>query len=303
MPSNFEKQFVDWISGRAHVSDTTLIGVGDDACLLASSKLATVVTTDTLCDQVHFDLSQHSLERIGHKSLAVSISDVLAMGAKPIHAVLTFFLPKTLTLEEAKELFLGAERLAKSQGIEIAGGDTNRYDGPLIVGSTVLGQVRPERAWKIGSAQANDTILVTGEFGGSILGKHLDFVPRTDWVQIISKEFDIHSATDVTDSLSLDLGYLLEQSQLGAELVSESIPIAEAAHQRAAETGGCPLDHALTDGEDFELILCVSQQTATQMLQKHAGELTEIGRVVDQPGLILVTDGQKKRYEPGGYVH
>lgn len=299
----FEKEFVDWIASRTSQSENTLISVGDDACLLGPNNQGTVVTTDTLCDQVHFDTNIHSLDRIGRKSLAVSISDVLAMGANPQHALLTFFLPKSMTLEQAQDLFLGAEKLAKAHGVEIVGGDTNRYAGPLIVGSTVLGQVVPEKTWRVDNAQTGDSILVTGTLGGSILGKHLDFEPRTQWVQTVAANFEIHAATDVTDSLSLDLDYLTRKGQKGAEIYADQIPVAEDATKLSKESGRSPLDHALTDGEDFELLLCVSDSTATQLEKQFGDIVTQIGKIVSEPGLTLVDKDTRSVLEPRGYVH
>ena len=280
-----------------------MIAVGDDACLLSTSEAATVVTTDTLCDQVHFDTTRHALERIGHKCLAISISDVLAMGALPTQALLTFFLPKTFTFEQAQQIFLGAESLAKRHHIEIVGGDTNRFDGPLIVGSTVLGRVAPDQVWGISSAKVGDMLLVTGDFGGSILGKHMDFEPRTAWIQEVAHEFRINAATDVSDSLSLDLAYMMTQSKLGAELNAEAIPIAKAAKELALQSGRRPLDHALTDGEDFELLLSMDPTNAADLLKQYPEMVTAIGQVVSTPGLTLISGKQRTPLKPSGYIH
>lgn len=299
----FEKELVDWIAGRTSNSKSTLIAIGDDACLLGPNDRGTVVTTDTLCDQVHFDATKHSLHRIGRKSVAISISDVLAMGAKPEQALLTFFLPKSLTMEQAQELFLGAESLASAQGVEIVGGDTNRYDGPLIVGSTLLGRVEPSKAWRIDGAQSDDAILVTGKLGGSILGKHLDFEPRSKWVQEVAAEHEIHAATDITDSLSLDLDYLLQKSNKGAEIHADQIPIAEDAITLSSQSGKSALEHALTDGEDFELVLCVSESIADELRCKFGDVVTRIGTVVSQSGLTLIDGDSRRTLQPKGYVH
>lgn len=309
----FEKEFVSWVQSRkkdadrtrprTHAAETILLDIGDDACVLAPNGLATVVTTDTLCDQVHFDTQEHALQRIGHKSVSVSISDLLAMGARPAHGVLTFFLPNTFSLEDAQQLYIGAEQVANEHGIEITGGDTNRYEGPLIVGSTLIGYIQPDRIWPVNGAQVGDSILVTGELGGSILGHHLDFQPRTEWVQRIAQDFEIHAATDISDSLSLDLSYLLQQSSVGGEIVQSEIPVSAAAEELSRSSESSALDHAMTDGEDFELIIVAAPENATQILASAPNDVSLIGKVVQQQGLWMVDNGEKKEIQPKGYIH
>ena len=305
----FEKEFVSWIESRRREQTSSpasqvLVDVGDDACVLGPSELASVVTTDTLCDGVHFDTNQHSLQRIGRKSLAVSISDVLAMGARPAHGVLTFFLPNSFTLNDAQQIYLGAEEAAISSGVEITGGDTNRYDGPLIVGSTLIGYVAPDRVWRIDGAQVGDAILVTGSLGGSILGHHLDFQLRTDWVQKIASKYTINAATDITDSFSLDLSYLLQQSRAGGVIERQAVPVSDSAAELSRSTDDrSAFEHAMTDGEDFELILVTASDVADQILATESDVLTRVGTVVEETGLWLADDGEKTRIEAKGYVH
>ena len=170
-------------------------------------------------------------------------------------------------------------------------------------GSTLLGRVAPLKTWRIDGAQTGDAILVTGELGGSILGKHLDFKPRTRWVQTVAESFEIHAATDISDSLSIDLDYLARQSQQGAEIFADQIPISSDAHLLSQQSGRSPLEHALTDGEDFELLLCVSDSTASDLIQQFGDVLTRIGTVINQPGLMLVDGETRNVLQPEGYVH
>lgn len=304
----FEKEFVSWIESRKHEQDNplssqVLVDVGDDACVLGPCEFASVVTTDTLCDQVHFDTKEHSLQRIGRKSLAVSISDILAMGARPAHALLTFFLPNSFTLSDAQQIYLGAEEVAISNGVEITGGDTNRYDGPLIVGSTLIGYVEPDRVWKIDGAQVGDSILVTGSLGGSILGRHLDFQLRTEWVQKIASKHTINASTDITDSFSLDLSYLLQQSRVGGVIDLQAVPISDAAKEISRSTNRPAFQHAMTDGEDFELLIVTSSDVADEILATESDVVTRVGTVVEETGLWLSDDGENTRIEAKGYVH
>ena len=299
----FEKEFVSWIESRNQARASVLVDVGDDACVLASNELATVVTTDTLCDRVHFDSREHSLERIGRKSLAVSISDILAMGARPAQAVLTFFLPRSFTLSDAQQVYIGAEEVAAASGVAITGGDTNCYDGPLIVGSALIGYVAPDRIWKIDGAKVGDSILVTGSLGGSILGRHLDFQPRTEWVQKIARKYTINGATDITDSFSLDLSYLLQQSRVGGMLDRQAVPISDAAIELSRSSQRDAFEHGMTDGEDFELLLVAAADVADEILATESDVVTRVGTIVEEVGLWLVDNGEKTQVEPKGYVH
>ena len=299
----FEKEFVSWIESRNQARASVLVDVGDDACVLASNELATVVTTDTLCDRVHFDSREHSLERIGRKSLAVSISDILAMGARPAQAVLTFFLPRSFTLSDAQQVYIGAEEVAAASGVTITGGDTNCYDGPLIVGSALIGYVAPDRIWKIDGAKVGDSILVTGSLGGSILGRHLDFQPRTEWVQEIARLYTINGATDITDSFSLDLSYLLQQSRVGGMLDRQAVPISDAAIELSRSSHRAAFEHGMTDGEDFELLLVAAADVADEILATESDVVTRVGTIVEEVGLWLVDNGEKTQVEPKGYVH
>ena len=299
----FEKEFVSWIESRNRARASVLVDVGDDACVIAPNELASVVTTDSLCDRIHFDTREHSLERIGRKSLAVSISDILAMGARPAQAVLTFFLPRSFSLSDAQQVYLGAEEVAAANGVAITGGDTNRYDGPLIVGSTLIGYVSPERIWKIDGAKIGDSILVTGSLGGSILGRHLDFQPRTEWVQKIADKYTINAATDITESFSLDLSYLLQQSRVGGMIDRQAVPISDAAAELSRSTERSAFERGMTDGEDFELLLVTSADIADEILTSESDVVTRVGTVVEETGLWLVDNGEKTRFEPKGYVH
>jgi thiamine-monophosphate kinase len=161
--------------------------------------------------------------------------------------------------------------------------------------------------WRISGAQPGDVVLVSGELGGSLLGKHLDFTPRCQLAAEIAGRYSVHAATDISDSLSLDLNEIALQSNLGITIEADSIPLAAAAKQRSAGSGRTPLEHALYDGEDFELLLTVAPDTAKAMLRDKtlSASLSEIGHVRAEPGELLMTRGSKAP-EPlpvKGYEH
>jgi thiamine-monophosphate kinase len=185
--------------------------------------------------------------------------------------------------------------LAQQYDVAMAGGDTNSWDGPLAVSVTVLGAVAGRGPLRRGGARPGDRIVVTGRFGGSILERHLDFEPRVREATALHEAYELHAGIDASDGLSLDLAHLLEESRCGAVVHTEQIPVADDARRLAAELadGSTPLDHALGDGEDFELILAVPPDEARRMLADRPFEtpLTDIGEVIADPGLWQAAAG------------
>ena len=150
----------------------------------------------------------------------------------------------------------------------IAGGDTNSWDGPLVISVTALGEVTADGPLCRSGAKPGDRIIVTGSFGGSILGRHLDVEPRIEEALLLNQRYRLHAGIDCSDGLSLDLWHLCEASRCGAIVDIDRVPIAPAAERTCQTTndGTSPLDHALSDGEDFELILAVPPESAQRML-------------------------------------
>ena len=304
-----EREFLRRLLPRLPGHPRLLLGPGDDAALLALAKEnACVVTTDMLMDGVDFELARHNPQRIGRKSLAVNLSDLAAMAARPVGAVISLALPRSGGESLALQLYDGLIPLAEEYETAIAGGDTNSWDGPLVISITAIGEVVPGQEWRRSGARPGDEILVTGSFGGSILGKHFDFTPRVREALLLAERYEIQAAMDISDGLSLDLSRLCEASGCGAVLDLSQIPIAPAAHELSAQNpdGVAPLDHALSDGEDFELILAVAPAVAEKILaiQPLGVSLTRIGRFVEVPGLWHQTGGGPLQpLAPRGYEH
>jgi thiamine-monophosphate kinase len=304
-----ERDLVRWLSQHIPSHPRILVGIGDDAAIVRMEDSANLVaTTDMLMEGVDFVLGEHEPKRIGRKSLAVNLSDLAAMAAKPVTALVSLALPKSGGESLAKGLYEGILPLAAELDCPISGGDTNSWDGPLVISITALGEVPPERRWRRSGAHPGDVILVTGSFGGSLLGKQFDFRPRVKEALWLAENAEIHAAIDVSDGLSLDLARLCEASACGAVLDLDSIPIARAATELALaqNDGSTPLDHALGDGEDFELILAVPLETARQLLsdQPLTTPLTMIGDFIAEPGLHAL--GKELKFQPltpRGYEH
>lgn len=303
-----ELDFIRWLQEQTRASAHLPVGIGDDAAILklpANRQL--VATADTLTDRVHFDLQQHTLQRIGRKALAVNLSDLAAMAAAPIAALVSLNLPRSLMQGTgARELMEGLLYLAAEYDCPIAGGDTNVVNGPLSIAVTALGSVAPGKAWLRSGAKAGDRLLVTGQLGGSLLGNHLDFEPRINEALALDERFNIHAAIDISDGLGLDLARMCQASNVGANVDVDNLPLAAAAHERAQTSGRTAIEHALGDGEDFELLLAVAPGEARRMLSQQPLKcgLTDIGEFVAAEGLHQRdAQGNLTTLAPTGYEH
>lgn len=305
-PTSMEYDFHNWLKKQNFNRPNVLVGIGDDAAvqIIDPVRNSLVAATDTIAEGTHFELPRHSLELVGRKALAVNLSDIAAMGAKPESVVLNFQLPSSFNLDSCQALFSGVQTLADQFGIAIIGGDTNRWDGKLVVGATVLGSLPSgSKGWPIGGAKPGDAIVVSGHFGGSIHGRHLEFEPRIELASYLFENFPINAVTDASDSLSLDLHAMVKQSGLGAMIELESIPVS---NDVQSENAGERIQHALDDGEDFELILALDPQEARRLLSdpKTCTPLSQIGTFEETLTDIRYLDGgETKTLQPKGYVH
>ena len=304
-----ESEFIDWLTQRLPPLSGLDIGIGDDAAVIdISSSDRLVVTTDLLVDGVHFAWQTVEPQQVGHKAVAVNLSDLAAMAARPIALVVAVAIPDDVEIEALQAMIEGMLTLAERFDTPIVGGDTNRTEGPLTISITAMGTTLPKGPLTRAGAVPGDWVLVTGEFGGSILGRHLDFIPRVHEAIALHERYTLHAGIDVSDGLTLDLSRLAARSECGAELDLERIPIAAAAVQLAQQENDqqSPLQHALSDGEDFELLLAVPPSEAQKMLSAQPLDvpLSHIGSIVAQPGLWqLDASGRRQPLPPRGYEH
>ena len=191
--------------------------------------------------------------------------------------------------ELAVQLYEGILPLAEKYGLAIAGGDTNSWDGPLVITATLLGQVTARGPLCRGGAWPATGSSSRGAFGGSILGRHFDFEPRVNEALLLNERYELHAGMDVSDGLAIDLSRLVRESGVGAIVETDRVPIHDDARRLAehGSDGRTPLEHALGDGEDFELLLAVPPDEARRMLadQPLGVPLTDIGEFTAERGL------------------
>jgi thiamine-monophosphate kinase len=295
-----ELDYIAWIRQQTPISPHVHVGPGDD-CAVIDGRL---VTTDMLLEGSHFVLAEAGPRRIGRKAMAVNLSDIAAMGGRPIASFVSVGFPHGQAAAVAEELYLGMREVADQFDTAIAGGDTNSWTNGLVVSVTLMGQPGPQGPILRRGARPGDWLFVTGPLGGSILGKHLDFVPRVKEGLLLQEHVKLHAMIDISDGLAADAFHICEESGCGAVLFADNIPITEVA--RRLSDGKSPLEHALTDGEDFELAFTVDPADGEKLLQTQpiAGiTLSHVGVFVPERDLFLEADATRRRIEPRGFVH
>ena len=306
-----EFALIDWIRQRqrSQTIPGTKLGIGDDCAILRFEPgTDLLVTTDMLMDGRHFQLSADGPRAVGYKALAVNLSDIAAMAGIPRAAVVAVALPRADAVAVGQGLYAGMRELAERFGVDLVGGDTNAWDGPLVISVTLLGESSAQGAVRRTGAKPGDAILVTGPLGGSLYaGRHLRPEPRIAEALAVHEAVSIHAMIDISDGLSSDLGHILAESGgLGAVLDSASILIHPDAHEMSRRDQVPALDHALNDGEDFELCMVVAAEDAPRLLAAPPAPavLYRVGTVIDVPGLRLRSpDGRERPIEPMGFDH
>jgi thiamine-monophosphate kinase len=300
-----EFDYIEWLRGRTPASPRVLVGPGDDTAAVRMTPGAPcLVTTDMLLEGSCFVLAEAGPRRVGRKAMAVNLSDIAAMAGRPVAAVVSVGLPRRGGRALGEELYLGMREVADAFETDVVGGDTNSWDGPLVVSVTLLGEATGRGPVTRAGARPGDWLLVTGPLGGSILGKHLDFTPRVREAQQLHAAAELHAMIDLSDGLAADVGHVCRESRCGAVLYADAVPISDAA--RAMSDGHSPLEHALSDGEDFELVFAVSPEDGARLTegQPVAGvTLARVGECVAESGLWLEVNGERRALEPRGYVH
>jgi len=278
-------------------------GIGDDmAEVVFADGVSVFITIDMLLDGVHFDLKRNSLKQVGYKAMAVSLSDCAAMATIPVAAVVSVALPKGIGSEQLKQLHSGIILAGDKYRCALVGGDITSYksDGAFAISAAMLSKRAGNEPIKRSGAKVDDCICVTGSLGGSGLGRHLEFEPRVSEAIEIAGLAAVNSMIDISDGLSSDLNRICSQSKVGAVIEAESIPVSQDAKKREN-----PLESALNEGEDFELLFTLSRQDCEKLLEQWNGsvKITKIGQITDTGKIQIKKDGRISDLEPKGWEH
>jgi len=291
--------FIERLAKDIRYNRSVVKGIGDDAAVLSWQKSKyLLVTADMLIEGAHFKRTQ-SPEKIGWKAVCCSVSDIAAMGGIPKWALVSCGLPKDLPVKYADGIYHGIKKAAKRFGIDLVGGDTN-VSKKIILEVVLLGETKKKNLVLRSTAKVGDFIFVTGSLGGSMHGRHLNFIPRLKEAQILVSNFKINSMIDLSDGLSSDLNHITKQSKVGAAIYKELIPKSK----KAKDSEG-----AISDGEDFELLFTMSKKEAFKLLDlKHRLfdiPITRIGTITDKKFGTKIIDkfGRTQELKPKGFRH
>lgn len=307
------------IQQQAGTAEHLVKGIGDDCAVQAHADGTDLLTsTDLLIEGVHFRLGWLRMEELGRKAAAVNISDIAAMGGQPKSLFLGVASPAGLDVAELDQLAKGFIAEAGRYGAVLAGGDTCRSPGPLMISVTVQGEVESGRAVCRAGACKGDLLYVSGTLGDSalalselmaerqperfLLARHNTPTARVSLGREIVQRQAATAMLDISDGLLADLGHILEECGLGADIELNKLPLSPA-FQRALGEGSALIDLALAGGEDYELLLTSPDPLLASVVAAEPG-LTGIGVISQQQGIRLHRpDGTLYQCSRGGFDH
>jgi thiamine-monophosphate kinase len=302
-------------------NETSLKGIGDDAAIISAGEESIVVSTDMLLEGVHFDLSYMPLQHLGYKAVAVNVSDIAAMNAKPEQIVISIGISNRFSLEAVDALYEGIRAACESYKVDLVGGDTSSSVSGLIISITAIGRVAKDKVVQRGGAKANDIICVTGDLGAAyvglqvlerekqvfltnpemqpdlekyeyVVGRQLKPEARMDIVHDLAERNCIPtSMIDISDGLASELLHLSKNSKLGVKIFEDKVPIDHDTFETAIEFKIDPITCVLNGGEDYELLFTISP-TDYDKLKNHP-DIHFIGHMHDNANQnVMITKQQ-----------
>jgi len=286
-----EDRLLQKIAADLPLKRTVLSGAGDDCAVaqFAGAEKLLLLKTDCVVAGVHFD-ARAKPSAVGWKAMARPLSDFAAMSGLPEFALVTFIAPAATQVHWTTEVYRGLKKAARAFDVAIVGGETSRTEGPVTISISIAGFVEKGRWISRRGGKGGDELFVTGRLGGSMRGKHLRFVPRIAEARWLTKHFRVNAMMDLSDGLGADLPRLARASGVGFDLDEAAIP----------RTRGCTIQQAISDGEDYELLVAISKGQAAALQRAWVKEfpalpLTRIGRLIPKSKI----ENQTWR----GYVH
>ncbi|MBM3820982.1 MAG: thiamine-phosphate kinase [Acidimicrobiia bacterium] len=317
-----ERALIERITARLSFPPWVIVGPGDDAAVLAPERGSLeVLTTDAQVEAVHFDRRFVPPDAIGHRALAVNLSDLAAMGARPRAALLSLVLPDAMEADAIDGMLDGLLALAAAHRVSLVGGNISRSPGPLVIDVTAIGAVGPRRVLTRAGARPGDDVYVTGTIGDGLAGlkslqskvgvrraeaRYLRPEPRVRAGMLLGRNRAATACVDLSDGLADGVRRLAEASHVGILLDGEALPIPEDVREWHLAQGRDPVMAALAGGDDYELLFTSPKRFAGRMRSARSslGDLpiTRIG-VVTKGHRVSVSAGGRERDVPEGFQH
>ena len=313
------------IAAEVTAPESVITGIGDDAAVTAlSTGMQLLTSTDMLLEDVHFSRTWHDPYRLGRKSLAVSISDIAAMGGLPRWALLSFAIPPKLPLDFVDDFMRGFLALASEHQVCLVGGDTCSSRSGLTISVTIMGEQYPDKIVRRNGAKPDDDIWVTGTLGDAalclqllqkgdegvndlLLSRLLDPVPRVSVGTALAEAGLATAMVDTSDGVLADYGHIAEQSSVGGRICVGDLPLSAPFREQAASLSSTPYQLALSGGEDYELCFTAhrsNREKIVDCVKKSGIAVTRIGIVTSFTGVAVVNcDGSPYNTSANGFNH
>jgi thiamine-monophosphate kinase len=299
---------------------SSIVGVGDDAAIIDHFGKQTVVSTDLLIENIHFDLMYTPLKHLGYKSVVVNLSDIYAMNATPTQITMSVAFSNRFSLEALDEFYEGVYAACEKYQVDLVGGDTSSSQKGLIISVTAIGEVSTDKYVRRGTAKKGDLLCCSGDLGAAylglvflerekriflenpsikpdlegekyVIGRLLKPEARKDIVEFFEKAELMPSAMmDISDGLSSETLHVCKQSELGCVIYEDKMPIAEETRMAAFKFELDPTACALSGGEDYELLFTIAQEQYDKILLNE--EISVIGYMTEpSKGKKIITKG------------
>lgn len=323
-----ESEIIARIRERVRATDDVKVGIGDDAAVIRAGERDFITCCDLMVEGVHFRREWISPYLLGRKSLAVTLSDIAAMGGTARFAMISIALPGTVSSEFTDEVFRGIFSMADESRVSIIGGDTSSSPEMIFIDTIAIGECEKDRAVTRAGARPGDVVYVTKSLGASGLGlslleqgirlegeedpirrealtRQLAPEPRLGFGAMIGQSGLATAMIDISDGFSADLTHILDESDCGAVIRADQIPVARCV-ELMTENRDAALRFALHSGEEYELLFTARPEDGerVQAVARSAGlTVSLIGEIVSERGLYLECDGRLEPVEPSGYEH
>lgn len=317
MSSRGEFGFIEYINAYFPVPEGT-VGIGDDCAVLPAGEGELLFSTDLLMEGVHFLRSESSPEDVGWKAAAVNLSDIAAMGGKPVATFLSIALPKDAQGEWAERFIEGYRQISSQYDLPLLGGDTTSSLRDIAVNVGILGRCQSGKRLMRSGAKVGETIYVTGPLGDSAAGlqailkgirrseevktlieRHKRPLPRVDAGVILIQSGKVGAMMDISDGIASDMRHIMKASKVGAVIALDRLPLSSELISVCAEQGWDRYWLSTSGGEDFELLFTGPDGLENELDIK----VYPVGKIVDGNELTWTVEGCAVDYDYMGYKH